>query len=41
MNDCYIGKSTGDNCHLTNLQIDLQNIQDLNDDEKNFDILEI
>ena len=40
MNDCYIGKSTGDKCHLTKftnrlkLKTDLQNIQNLNDDER-------
>ena len=40
MNDCYIGKSTGDKCHLTKftnrlkLKTDLQNIQDLNDGER-------
>ena len=40
MNDCYIGKNNGDKCHLTKftnrlkLKTDLQNIQDLNDDER-------
>ena len=40
MNDHYIGKNTGDKYHLTKftnrlkLKTDLQNIQDLNDDER-------